>query len=255
MSDAAPPRLPPAIRLITLDEVDSTNDEARRLLRDGAEEGTLVWAQAQRGGRGRDGRIWASPRGNLYASLILRPKGTPGEVALLGFVAALAIGSALGAFVPPAVALTLKWPNDVLLDARKVAGILLESEGARADSVDGVIIGFGVNIASHPVETRIPATSIAELGGAGVEPARVLEAIVRQMQSWTRCWTVEGFAPIRGAWLAVAHGLGRPIGVRLARETIDGVFAGIDERGMLELDTASGRRLVAAGDVFFPEPL
>ncbi|MBM3524880.1 MAG: biotin--[acetyl-CoA-carboxylase] ligase [Alphaproteobacteria bacterium] len=255
MSDAAPPRLPPAFRLITLDEVDSTNDEARQLLRAGAAEGTLVWAQAQRGGRGRDGRNWASPRGNLYASLILRPEGPPGDVAQLGFVAALAIGSALGAFVPPLVALTLKWPNDVLLDARKIAGILLESEGARADGVDGVIIGFGINIASHPGETRIPATSIAALEGEDVEPARVLEAIARQLQSWTRRWTEEGFSPIRGAWLAFAHGLGRPIGVRLARETVEGVFAGIDERGMLELDTATGRRLVSAGDVFFPKPL
>lgn len=253
MTDAASPRLPPAFRLVALDVVDSTNDEAKRLLAAGAEEGTLVWARAQRGGRGRDGRRWDSPAGNLYASLLLRPDGPPGEVAQLGFVAALAVGTGIGAFVPPLVALTLKWPNDILLDGRKVAGILLETEGVGAEGVDGLVVGFGVNVRIFPAEARVPATSIAAVGGeSDVEPARVLEAIARQFLAWTHRWRTEGFAPIRQAWLARAHGLGGPITVRLPRETIEGRFKGIDAHGLLELETGQGPRLISAGDVFFP---
>ncbi|MBL8700476.1 MAG: biotin--[acetyl-CoA-carboxylase] ligase [Alphaproteobacteria bacterium] len=251
MIDDPPPRLPPAFRLVALGTVVSTNDEAKRLLRDGAEEGTLVWAQAQSGGRGRDGRSWSSPAGNLYASLILRPEGPPGDVAQLGFVTALAIGSGIGGFLPPLVALTNKWPNDVLLDGRKVSGILLESEGVRSDGVDGVVLGFGVNVAACPAETRVPATSLAALAGEAIAPARVLEAIARHLQSWIRRWVEDGFEPVRQAWMSRAHALGQPISVRLPRETLEGVFAGIDARGMLQLDMPMGRRLVSAGDVFF----
>lgn len=253
MIEVEPPRLPPAFRLVAIEKVASTNDEAKRLLRDGAEEGTLVWAREQTGGRGRDGRQWSSPPGNLCASLILRPEGPPGDVAQLGFVAALAIGNGVAPFLPPLVALTNKWPNDVLLDGRKVAGILLESEGARSDGVDALIIGFGVNIRAFPAEARVPATSIMAVAGEEAPVERVLESIARQLQSWTRRWVDDGFEPIRRAWLSRAHALGQAITVRLPRETIEGVFAGIDERGLLQLDTPTGQRLISAGDVFFAE--
>ena len=116
------PKLPPGYRLLRYDSIGSTNDEAKRLARDGAAEGTLVWALEQTAGRGRRGRAWSSPRGNLYLSLILRPDCPVGSAAQLGFVAALAVGDALRAILPRVERLAYKWPNDVLIDGRKIAG-------------------------------------------------------------------------------------------------------------------------------------
>lgn len=242
-------RLPEGWRLATYDVVGSTNDEAKRLLRAGAPEFTVVWALAQRSGRGRDGRVWSSPAGNLYASLLLRPRGTPLEAAQLGFVTALAIGEALAARVPE---ITLKWPNDVLQAGRKIAGILLETEGVTATGVEGLVSGFGVNVAHHPAEARLPATSLHAAGDCGARVEDLLPAIAHAFASWYAAWTREGFAPVRTAWLARAHGLGGVIEVRLPRETLAGRFRDVDARGALMLETAAGTRAITAGDVFFP---
>ncbi len=244
-------RLPPAYRLFEFESLGSTNDEARRRLIDGAAAGTIIWALEQSGGRGRDGRSWSSPRGNLYASFILRPRGSPTVVAQLGFVAALAVGAAVRDFAPERVPVTFKWPNDVLLGGRKVAGILLESEGARAEGVDGIILGIGINVGTFPPDSRIPATSLIEAGVAGATLGRVLEALSRHLDSWLQLWTSDGFAPIRAAWRTHAHALGESVTVRLPRETIAGIFSDIDAGGLLLLDTAQGRRAISAGDVFF----
>ena len=120
--------LPPAYRLVALDTAESSNDEARRLAEAGAEEGTLVWVREQTAGRGRQGRDWSSPPGNLYFSLILRPDCPAGEAATLGLAAALALGEALGKLMPPLSEVHYKWPNDVLLNRRKVSGLLLEAQ-------------------------------------------------------------------------------------------------------------------------------
>ena len=243
------PRLPEGWRLAAHDTLGSTNDEALRLLRAGAPAPTLVWARAQESGRGRDGRVWSSPPGNIYASLLLRPPGTPLVAAQLGFVAALAIGEALAARVPE---VTLKWPNDVLQAGRKIAGILLETEGVGAEGIAGLVVGFGVNVARHPAEARLPATSLHAAGDAGARVEEVLSAIARDFARWHATWSSDGFAPVRAAWLARAHGLGGAIEVRLPRETIAGRFRDVDARGVLILETASGARAITAGDVFFP---
>lgn len=242
------PRLPEGWRLAAHDTLGSTNDEALRLLRAGMPEFTLVWARTQARGRGRDGRVWASPPGNLYASLLLRPRGAPLQAAQLGFVAALAIGEALGARVPE---VTLKWPNDVLQAGRKIAGILLETDGVSAEGIAGLVVGFGVNVAHHPAEARLPATSLHAAGDLGARVEEVLEAIADRLAVWHTTWVREGFAPVRAAWLVRAHGLGAAIEVRLPRETLAGRFRDIDARGVLMLETAAGLRMVTAGDVFF----
>src|SRR5205085_10360435 len=121
-------RLPAAFRLLSYDRLASTNDEAKRLARDGAAEGTIVWAREQSAGRGRRGRQWIGIPGNLFVSFILRPACPPAAASQLGFVAALALGDAIGTSAPPSAALRCKWPNDVLINGRKFAGILLESE-------------------------------------------------------------------------------------------------------------------------------
>ncbi|MGM0561986.1 MAG: biotin--[acetyl-CoA-carboxylase] ligase, partial [Pseudomonadota bacterium] len=142
-----PVRLPPAYRLVQFSAVGSTMDEARRLAEEGAEDGTLVWAQEQTKGRGRQGRDWSSPTGNLYLSLVLRPECEPSQAVQLGFVTALAIGDAIGAVSPP-VNVTYKWPNDVLLNNGKVAGILMETRSRAEGGIDHLILGCGINIAS-----------------------------------------------------------------------------------------------------------
>jgi BirA family transcriptional regulator, biotin operon repressor / biotin---[acetyl-CoA-carboxylase] ligase len=250
------PTLPPCYRLVCCDTVGSTNDEAKRLARGGAAAGTLVWALEQTAGRGRRGRHWASPRGNLYASLMLRPVCPPENAARLGFAAALAIGDALSSLVPGLAGLACKWPNDVLLSGRKIAGILLESEIA-ADAKTGagenlafLVVGAGVNLAAAPPNAEFPATSLAAEGYCPPEPTAMLEAYAGCFATWERRWREEGFAPLRAAWLARATGLGQPIRVRLDNRTLHGRFADLDPGGTLVLETSDGPALIAAGDVF-----
>lgn len=250
---ATAPRLPPAYRLVALDRVESTNDEAIRLAREGAEDGTLVWAREQSKGRGRQGRAFDSPRGNLYLSLVTRPDCDAATAAQLSFVAALAVGDAIGSIAPALLEVTYKWPNDVLLNGRKVAGILLESS-ARADGdLDWLIVGVGVNVRSHPDKTAFPATHLHFEGTPReVSEVEMLQAFARHFLAWANRWLDDGFAPVRLAWLRHAHALGQAIEVRLPRETVSGTFHDLDDRGALVLDVpGAGRRAITAGDVFF----
>jgi BirA family transcriptional regulator, biotin operon repressor / biotin---[acetyl-CoA-carboxylase] ligase len=243
-------RLPESYRLISRETVGSTNDEAKRLARFGAEEGTLVWALEQTAGRGRRGRAWSSPPGNFYASLVLRPTCRLEHAAQLGFVAALAVGDASAALVPGLREPELKWPNDVLVGGRKIAGLLLESEVGDGGNPAFIIMGVGINLVSAPNDAEFPATSIAGEGHRPPEPLAMLETFVRHFDSWARCWRTEGFAPVRSAWRTRAGGLGQPIQVRLETTTLYGRFADIDQQGVLLLDTSDGRRHISAGDVF-----
>jgi BirA family biotin operon repressor/biotin-[acetyl-CoA-carboxylase] ligase len=249
MNQAAP-TLPEGFRLHRYETLGSTNDEACRLARDGAPEGTLVWSLAQSAGKGRRGRVWMSPPGNLYLSLVQRPAGPPAQAAQLGFVAAIALGDALDQLAGPVLPLRYKWPNDLLIDGRKIAGILLETETAAPNAADFVIIGIGVNLVSAPRDVEFPATSLAEAGYVGVTPPRLVEAFVRYFAGWAERWQEEGFAPVRAAWLMRASGLGEGIRVRLERQTLDGRFLDLDQDGALLLDGAEGRRRIAAGEVF-----
>lgn len=248
------PRLPPAYRLVALDSVGSTNDEARRLAAEGAEDGTLVWAREQSGGRGRRGRGWASPRGNLYLSLVLRPQCSLAEAAQLGFVAALGVGDAIGSVAPPLIEVTYKWPNDVLVNGRKAAGILLESQGTAGADCDWLVLGLGVNVASYPEDAELPATSLRFEGcPAEVTEAALLGAFGKHFLTWVNRWLEEGFAPIRRGWLNHAQGLGEEIRVRLAREELSGTFKDLDESGALVLGRdGGGERRVTAGEVYIP---
>jgi len=245
MTDA----LPPFIRLAAFDTLASTSDEATRLARAGAPEGTLVTARTQTAGRGRQGRHWVSEPGNLYASLVLRPDAHVARAAQLGFAASLAIADAIRGFAPK-VPVTLKWPNDVLVGGRKVAGILLESEGDTVGRVRFVVIGIGVNLASHPADSEFPATSLAATGAAAVTPEAFLAALASALLLWYERWRGDGFAALRRAWLARATGIGQALRARLPGETVEGRFAGLDDDGMLLLDLPQGRRRIAAGDVF-----
>jgi len=248
---ARPPGLPPGYRLLCYDSIGSTNDEAKHLARDGAPEGTLIWALEQRDGRGRRGRAWISPRGNLYLSLILRPDCPAGSAAQLGFVAALAVGGALRAILPRIERLAYKWPNDVLISGRKIAGVLLESETVAPEKLSFVVVGVGVNLTVSPQGTELPATSIMEEGFGEVMPEVMLEGFVTHFRSWNMRWQAEGFAPVRAAWLAAgAIPCGEPVRVRLDALGLCGRFLDIDHEGNLLLDCAGERRRIAAGEIF-----
>jgi BirA family transcriptional regulator, biotin operon repressor / biotin---[acetyl-CoA-carboxylase] ligase len=249
MNEAAPP-LPGGYRLRHYEAVGSSNDEAKALARAGAAGGTLVWADEQTAGRGRRGRAWASPPGNLYLSLLLRPDAPPTGIAQLSFVAALGLGDALGEVAGPAFEWRCKWPNDLLVNGKKLAGILLESETSAGGRVDFVVIGIGVNLVSAPAGAEYPATSLAAEGIRGISPAMLLAAVVRHFDRWLGRWQESGFALVRKAWLARAAGLGEPIRVRLERTTLTGRFVDLDGDGALVLDATDGCRRIAAGEVF-----
>ena len=246
--------LPPAYRLVSLETVDSTNEEAKRLARAGAEDGTLVWARAQTAGKGRSGRSWASPQGNLYLSLVLRPDCPPVAASQLGFVAALGAGGGLAEVMPPLIDLRYKWPNDILLNRRKVAGILLETESAAADRLDWLVLGIGINVTQRPPETAYPATSLREEGDLETTVEAVLDAFARHFLSWVNRWLDQGFAPVREAWRKSAIGIGEAIRVRLPNAELHGTFEDIDADGALLLRTGGTERRITAGDVFFGGP-
>lgn len=248
------PRLPPAYRLVALEEVDSTNAEAKRRAEAGAEDGTLIWAERQTGGYGRQGRNWASAAGNLFVSVIVRPDCRLSQAAQLSFVTAVALGEAFGTVGPALIEVTFKWPNDVLLNDRKAAGILLESKAAPDQSLEWLVIGVGANITSFPSDTRLPATSLHFEGcPPSVSAVDLLEAFARHLLSWVNVWLDDGFAPVREAWLRHAQALKQEIEVRLPNETLTGTFTDLDEDGTLVLTLADGTtRHITAGDVYLP---
>jgi BirA family transcriptional regulator, biotin operon repressor / biotin---[acetyl-CoA-carboxylase] ligase len=246
----SPPLLPAAYRLILRESVGSTNDEAKELARAGAAEGTIVCGLQQTAGRGRRGRSWSSPPGNLYTSIILRPACTPEDAAQLAFVAALGVGEALLEQAPALRSITYKWPNDVLAGGRKIAGILLESETGENGNLAFLIVGVGINLASAPPDAEFPATSLVGEGMPAPTPEAALAAFVRHFDRWVRRWREEGFGPVREVWRAGAFVLGEPIHVRLENATLYGRFIDIDQRGALLLEVGGERRRISAGDVF-----
>jgi BirA family biotin operon repressor/biotin-[acetyl-CoA-carboxylase] ligase len=238
-----PVRLPLAFALHRRMLVGSTNDEVKDLAaRLGAGEGTLVWADEQSGGRGRRGRVWVSPPGNLYCSVLLMPDVPLMRAAELGFVAALAIAD-LAKWAAPTADIRLKWPNDVLANGAKISGILLEALEPK-----GVVLGLGVNISNAPEDTPYPAVALSKWNPGLTVPA-ALERLMENLWDLYSLWRTHGFLPIRDLWLASAKGLGEPIEVRLEDRTLSGIFTGLDEQGALILD---GATRILAGDVFFP---
>jgi BirA family biotin operon repressor/biotin-[acetyl-CoA-carboxylase] ligase len=243
------PALPHPFRLLAYETIGSTNDELKRQARDGAGEGLVIIAERQTAGRGRRGRAWVSPPGNLYSSILIRPDCRASTAAQLGFVAALGLAGAIGELAPH-IDLRCKWPNDLLANGKKVCGILLETEMVVGDRPDFVILGVGVNLASSPRETPYPATSLGEEGAPGVIPPVMAAVFIRHFAAWLTTWREGGFGPIRDAWLARAMGLGEPIQVRLESDTLAGRFLDLDEDGALLLGLPEGNRRIAAGEIF-----
>lgn len=230
------------------DLLPSTNAEARRRIATAQAMDGWIVARAQSAGRGRRGRTWISEEGNLFASRILEPRMPAFRAPELSFVASLATFDAVSAHLPLASAtVTCKWPNDILINRRKVAGLLLESEGASG----WVVVGIGVNVTSAPMDVEFPATSLHEHGSRAVA-LDILKSLASTFEHWYAIWREAGFAPIRDAWRQRAAGLGEAIRVRLETREFTGTFMDIDETGALLVRLSEGTiERVAAGDVFF----
>ncbi|PVB62640.1 biotin--[acetyl-CoA-carboxylase] ligase [Labrenzia sp. 011] len=214
-----------------------------------------LWIRAleQSEGRGRRGRDWASPVGNLFASLLLIDPEPVARIGELPLAAAVALAEAVDKAAGTLQLVSLKWPNDLLVEGAKLSGILLEAE-TLADGRRAVVIGFGVNCVSHPPLTLYQATDLRSLGFQ-VSAERLFECLAACLAQQLACWRKpDGFESIRTAWLKRATHLGREITVRTAQEEITGIFADMDARGYLVLKQEDGgQRTVYAGDVFLSE--
>ncbi len=212
-----------------------------------------ITAARQSEGRGRNGRVWTSEPGNLFASLLLIDPAPPARAAELGFVTSLALALALRQILGEDPALRIKWPNDILYDGAKLAGILLESVALPHGFA--CVAGIGVNCGSHPEGMLYPATDLATAAGRDIAPAAVFEALASAMARQLDLWSNgAGFATIRAEWLALAAGVGGPIKIARPNETLEGVFETIDDTGRLILRQESGERAIDAGDVFLAAP-
>lgn len=236
---------------IILPEIDSTNAESARIAGQ-LTAPTWIMALRQTAGRGRRGRAWRDPGGNFAATLVMRPPEPADQVALRSFVAALALHDALVSLTGRAEAFALKWPNDVLLGGAKLAGILLESTG-QGRGVQHLAIGIGVNLRNAPPpegDTLRPASLSQDLG-LTIAPQEFLTHLAAAWARREAQLQVEGFAPLRAAWLARAARLGQTITARAGGTETTGIFQTIDETGALVLATPEGTRAIAAADVFF----
>lgn len=237
-----------------LEEIGSTNAEAARLAAAGEPGPLWIRADRQTAGRGRLGRPWAAPVGNLAATLLFRPNLAPETAAQLSFAACLAVADTLATFAPGAN-IRLKWPNDPLLNGRKVAGVLLESAGAQG-RLDWLAVGIGINLAASPPAEVLrpgahPATNLLAEGGREVTPDAALDRLAAAFADWEARHRSQGFAPIRAAWLARAEGLGRKVEARLPSATRTGLFEDMDELGRLVLRGATGVERISAAELFF----
>ena len=237
--------------LTVFDDTDSTNLQAARMAREGAPEGTLVVAERQSAGRGRLGRRWVSPAGvNLYASVVLRPSLAPGDAPQICLAAGIAVARALAALVPGRVA--IKWPNDCLLDGRKVAGVLTEMD-AELDRVRWVVLGIGVNLNApervFPAELREAATSVLLATGRKVDRAAFAAALCAALEDVYDRFLREGFQALAAEWNAYSCLTGRQVTVDGGARRSSGIVRGIDSCGRLVLEGAGGEEHVVAGDV------
>ncbi|MDW4496876.1 biotin--[acetyl-CoA-carboxylase] ligase [Sulfitobacter sp. D35] len=237
-----------------LPKVDSTLSEATRIAPTLAGSEWIL-AKTQTAARGRRGRPWAMPHGNFAATLVLRPEGGPGQAALRSFVMSLALFEAFVAATGREAAFTLKWPNDVLLNGGKVAGILLESAGT-SRGVQHLAIGVGVNLAAAPAPDEVEPQALRPVSlrgetGARVDPEAFLDMLAPAYARLEDQFRSQGFAPIRRAWLARAARLGETITARTGTAETVGRFEDVDGDGNLILQTPQGPRAIAAADVYF----
>jgi len=239
-------------RIVHLAETGSTNTVAMQIAQEGAPSGTWVVADQQTAGRGRSGRAWVSRSGNLHASLILRNVVPLEKAAQLALVSGVALHAAVSRIcgADPGMRLELKWPNDILLDRRKLGGILVESSVAGREQGALAIVGIGLNLAHDPEDPEIAATCLASHGIA-VAPLNFLPSLDVTMQEWVSKWASgEGFDAVREAWLERSLPLGTGLSVNSGQGIVRGSFSGLAPDGALLITSPAGaEQTVKFGDV------
>lgn len=233
------------MKLEIVDSIDSTSEALKHRVGAGERAEVALLAGEQTEGRGRMGRRWESPPGNLYLSLLLRPGRirAPGHWSIL---AAVALADAVAPHVTPPAKVTLKWPNDLLLDGGKLAGVLLE---AGDDNGPWLLIGFGVNLVKAPLGLDRPAAALASQGKPPTADALARE-IIAQIDLWRGRYADGGFEPVRDAWLERGPALDERVSAVFNGRAIEGTFAGIAANGGMRLDTPTGPRTIVSGEMF-----
>jgi BirA family biotin operon repressor/biotin-[acetyl-CoA-carboxylase] ligase len=241
---------------VIFDEIDSTNEEARRRAVAFDLEPAWLLARRQTAGRGRRGRAWTTVPGNMFLTYYGATSRPPTDIALLGFAAGVALAEVCAPLVTADI-VRLKWPNDLLLEGRKAAGILLESAQVAPGRDDRFwfALGVGLNIAGAPEDAGQPVGALADFIAAGGAPAPVAlaQTVAARAAPWANLFETQGFAPLKSAWEARAHGLGGLVSVDVAGARVEGRARGLSDRGELIVALPSGEtRLISAGDVYFP---
>jgi len=245
------PKLPAAYQLERVASLPSTSDACIERAKAGASDGLAILAESQTAGRGSRGRAWACPPGNLYLSVLLRPRNQneeagAGQWALLAGVALI---EALARFAAEPDSLRLKWPNDVLSDGAKLAGILVDAAMGAGGGAEWLVIGVGANLAAAPVIEGRQIAALVTPRGVPPSPLAVTEVFLARIEAWRGVLARDGFAPIRDAWLQWAHPLGTPVSIKDALRIRTGVFAGLSARGELLLSAGDAIHTISTGDV------
>ncbi len=240
-----------AWRLETYDSLPSTADLCRQRAEAGAAEGLAILARRQTAGRGRRGRRWEDGEGNLFLSALLRPGGAMAAIGAWSLLAAVALAEAVAGLLPAGVPLKLKWPNDLLLDGGKLAGILVEG-GAAGDQLAWLGIGFGVNLRLAP-EVAGRRTAALAAYGPPLAPEAFAPILLASLDRWREAWAREGFGVVRAAFLARGPMLGTLLRLRCGSEEVAGRFAGLGEDGALLLSLGERVQSFCVGELAFGE--
>ena len=237
------------------DSLDSTNAALKRIVEQEGDvhEGLMVWAATQTAGRGRAGRVWSSPRGNVYVSILVAAPENTAQAPELGFVAAVAVRETIlelprhNAGEPK---VSCKWPNDVLIEGEKVCGILPEivSDDSKRS---WIVLGIGINLEAVQLDPGAYPPTALSVHGIDTTPAHVLTVLTRSLYKWLAHWREQGFVAIRTHWLTCGPGVGSNVAVGLPEGAVSGSFVGLDEDGALLLETRKGKRRILTGDVLF----
>lgn len=244
------PALPPGYHATRFETVGSTNDEAKAAAQNGAVDGSVFWSPRQTAGRGTHGREWDTPPGNLAVSVVKRPHLPIGLAPQAALVTAVAVADAVVALGVPSGRVRLKWPNDVLVDGRKISGILVEGEADGA-AAKWLVVGTGLNLAHHPPLTRHPATNLAALG-LRVTPERALEAYLAAFDKWWGRWRRYDFPVVATAWAARSwQSPGDDLTISVGRDTVQARYKELAPDGALVIEDAGGvERRIVSGEIF-----
>lgn len=240
-------------RLLKFDKIDSTNLEAKRLVKAKLTSNLVIFANEQDSGYGRSSKKWVSPKGNLYISIVLHPNKPINEVAQLSFVAALSLYKAISKEISKPDLIKLKWPNDILINGKKVAGIILESSiDTRLQNLDYLILGVGLNIASDISSREFVSTNLKEQQAVNLDPEYYLDKFMSNFIELYDEWHLHGFQNVRVKWLERAYNIHKPVIVSGVKNKISGIFADLDNNGNLLLKLSDGSiKAISGGSIYF----